>query len=288
MSVPRIGVVLPTRGPDPVPDAVVAVARTAELLDLHAVAACERLLVPAPGPHGAGDADGGPGPDGCAFDPIEILTWAAAHTGRIRVATGVVAALFQSPLVLARRLAALDRLSGGRLDVGVGQGWLPQEFCAAGVEPGRRGEGFAEHLAAMRACWGPDPVEHHGPYYRIPPSSVGPKPAGGPLALLVGAVARPAVERAARIGDGFVAAVRDWERTRKEIHWYRTAGGRGRIVVQVPLTGLGGDPARAFAERAAEAVGRAAALDADEVHFALPGRDAETHVRALEAFAARG
>src|SRR5437868_1104558 len=79
-------------------------------------------------------------------------------------------------LILARRLATLDRLSEGRLDVGVGQGggtrqppfYIPEEFTAAGVPAGRRGAGFVENLAAMRACWGPDPVEFHGEYYQIP------------------------------------------------------------------------------------------------------------------------
>ena len=61
------------------------------------------------------------------------------------------------PLVLAKRLATLDRLSGGRLVVGVGQGWMPEEFEAVGVPMTRRGAGFEEHMAAMRACWQPDP-----------------------------------------------------------------------------------------------------------------------------------
>ena len=94
------------------------------------------------------------------FDPLETLTWVAAQTRRIGLGTLVMDPLFQSPLVLAKRLATLDRLSGGRLMAGVGQGWMPEEFEAVGVPMARRGAGFEEHLAAMRACWQPDPVEH--------------------------------------------------------------------------------------------------------------------------------
>ena len=68
-----------------------------------------------------------------------------------------------------KRLATLDRLSGGRLMAGIGQGWMPEEFEAVGVPMARRGAGFEEHVAAMRACWRPDPVEHLGRWYRIPP-----------------------------------------------------------------------------------------------------------------------
>ena len=110
---------------------------------------------------------GGPGgpvmdaPDdfGCVYDPIETLSYVAARTSRITLGTSVLDALFQSPVILARRLATLDQLSAGRLVVGIGQGWMEQEFEAAGVSMKRRGAGFEEHLLAMRAVWGPDPVQ---------------------------------------------------------------------------------------------------------------------------------
>src|ERR671939_89000 len=85
------------------------------------------------------------------YDPIETLTYVAARTSRISLGTSVLDALFQSPVILARRLATLDRLSGGRLVVGVGQGGMAQEFDAAGVSMRRRGAGVEEHLAVERA-----------------------------------------------------------------------------------------------------------------------------------------
>ena len=158
--------------------------------------------------------------------------------------------LFQSPVVLAKRLATLDRLSGGRLVAGVGQGWMPEEFEAVGVPIARRGAGFEEHLATMRACWQPDPVEHLGRWYRIPRSTIGPKPMKGRVPLLVGGTTRPAVERAARLGDGFAAVMMDWETLRSQVAWFRDAGGAGPIVVRV-------NPETVDAARTARAVHRA-------------------------------
>ncbi len=98
----------------------------------------------------------------------------AARTSRITLDTNVLDALFQSPIILARRLATLDQFSDDRLVVGVGQGWTEQEFEAAGVSMRRRGAGFEEHILAMRAVWGPDPVSFEGRFYRIPEAAIGP------------------------------------------------------------------------------------------------------------------
>jgi alkanesulfonate monooxygenase SsuD/methylene tetrahydromethanopterin reductase-like flavin-dependent oxidoreductase (luciferase family) len=140
--------------------------------------------------------------------------------------TSVLDALFQSPVILARRLATLDRLSGGRLVVGIGQGWMAQEFEAAGVSMRRRGAGFEEHLAAMRAVWGPDPVRFEGRFYRIPEADIGPKPvnpAGPPL--LVGAGSSVAIERAGRLGLGLTMVIFDWDTVRASVQTFRAAAG---------------------------------------------------------------
>lgn len=110
MDVPRIGVSLPHFGPYVGPDAVVTVAQAAERFGFHAVSVSERLLMPVRADW-SNDADL---PEAYVWDPLEMLTWAAAHTERIRVSTGIVNAIFQPPIVLARRLATLDQLSRGR------------------------------------------------------------------------------------------------------------------------------------------------------------------------------
>ncbi|HKY66174.1 MAG TPA: TIGR03619 family F420-dependent LLM class oxidoreductase [Acidimicrobiales bacterium] len=283
---PAVAVTLPTMGPHAGPESIATVARAADRLGLYGVAATERLLLPA---HEGWDNWAGL-PDTYVWDPIEALTYAAAVTTRVRLSTGIVNALFEAPILLARRLATLDRLSGGRLDVGLGQGWLAEEFVAVGVPTGRRGAGFEEHLAAVRACWGPDPVEHEGEHYRIPRSKVGPKPVqGADIPLMIGAVAAPAVERAARLGAGFVTGVRDWETSAGEIATYRAAGGPGRVAVQVMSTwgAAPDDPADAFVAWAVGEVDHAGEAGADEVRFELnlTGVAVDRQVGALEALA---
>jgi alkanesulfonate monooxygenase SsuD/methylene tetrahydromethanopterin reductase-like flavin-dependent oxidoreductase (luciferase family) len=150
----------------------------------------------------------GPEDFGTVYDPVETLSYVAARTSRIALGTSVLDALFQSPIILARRLATLDRFSEGRLIVGVGQGWMEQEFEAAGVSMKRRGAGFEEHLLAMRAVWGPDPVRFEGRFYRIPEADIGPKPVRprGPTPdrgrrLTLGARARRTARSRADLGD---------------------------------------------------------------------------------------
>lgn len=287
-GLPRLGVSLPTFGAHAGPDAIVTVATAAEGLGFDSVSASERLLLPA-GPGWRNEAGL---PESYVWDTLETLTWAAAHTSRIRLLTAIVNSLFQPPIVLARRLATLDQLSRGRLDAGIGQGWLPEEFTATGVPMARRGAGFEDHLAAMRACWAPDPVEHDGPHYRIPRSTVGPKPFNGRLPVLIGGLAGPAVERAARLADGFVTGVREWETTSEQIQSYRDAGGTGPVVALVMSSRditRPDEPAPEFAASAAAAIERATAAGVDEVHFELnlAGVHPDRQVEALEALVSK-
>jgi probable F420-dependent oxidoreductase len=263
-TVPRIGIGLPNFGPETGPEAIVTIASTVERLGFHGVSVCDRLLLPL----GEGWKNTYGLPDSYIFDPVETLTFAAARTARIRLVTTIVNSLFQSPVILARRLATLDQLSGGRLDAGIGLGWMPEEYAAAGVPYRERGARFEDHLAAMRACLGSDPVEHDGPFYQIPKAKIGPKPVNGQLRMLIGGLARPAIERAARLGDGFITAVRDWETTQREIAWYREAGGTGTVMLRT---------APAWDAAADDPVGKSvAAIVADLTKFAGAGVD-EVH-----------
>jgi probable F420-dependent oxidoreductase len=222
---------LPNFGAHASPQSILTVASAAERLGLHSVWTFERLLLPVM-PTGT-NPYGLPEHNASVYDPLETLTWVGANTRRIALGTIVMDPLFQSPPVLAKRMATVDRLSGGRLLAGIGQGWMPEEFAAVGVPVDRRGDRFEEHIAAMRACWGPDPVQHLGPRYQIPSSRIGPKPATGRVPLLIGGITKPAVERAARIGDGFAAVFIDWETLHMQMAWYLDAGGMGRVVVRV-------------------------------------------------------
>jgi probable F420-dependent oxidoreductase len=161
---------------------------------------------------------------GSVYDPIETLSYVAAKTSRLLLGTSVLDALFHPPIILARRLATLDRLSDGRLIAGVGQGWMDQEFEATGGSMKRRGAGFEEHILAMRAVWGPDPVSFTGRFYQIPEADIGPKPVrpDGPR-LVVGAGAPASVQRARRLGVGLTLVIFDWDTIRETVRAFRSA-----------------------------------------------------------------
>jgi probable F420-dependent oxidoreductase len=225
---PAVSVGVPIFGPYASPTAIEQIAIAADRLGFRSVSLPERLLLPA-GPEWQNDFGL---PEWPSYDTIETLTWVAAKTQRVRLRTDVIIPLFQHPVVLARRLATLDHLSSGRVEAGVALGWLPEEFEAVGVPTSGRAARFEECVAALRACWGPDPVVFDGEHYRIPPSRIGPKPTHGTIPLAIGAVSRRAVERAARIGDGFTLGFRNWPATREQVSWYRDAGGRGPIILR--------------------------------------------------------
>ncbi|MEV6849296.1 TIGR03619 family F420-dependent LLM class oxidoreductase [Actinoplanes sp. NPDC051411] len=223
----KLGVHLPLAGRGASPESIAEVAEEAERIGLDSVWSWERLMRPT-----VPIAMGGPGgpvmeaPEDFAtvYDPIETLAYVAARTSRISLGTSVLDALFQSPVILARRLATLDRFSGGRLIAGIGQGWMAQEFEAAGVPMSRRGAGFEEHLLAMRAVWGPDPVSFAGRHYRIPEADIGPKPVrpGGP-SVVIGAVSPSSLQRAGRLGLGLALVIFDWGTVEQSIATFRAA-----------------------------------------------------------------
>lgn len=227
MTSMKLGVHLPVAGRGASPASIARVAEEAERIGLDSVWAWDRLMRPT-----VPIAMGGPGgpvmeaPEDFAavYDPIESLTFVAARTSRISLGTSVLDALFQSPIILARRLATLDRLSDGRLIAGIGQGWMEQEFQAAGVDMRTRGAGFEEHLLAMRAVWGPDPVRFEDRHYSIPEAAIGPKPVhpGGP-GVVVGAGSPRALERAGRLGLGLTLVIFNWETVRESIAIFRAA-----------------------------------------------------------------
>jgi probable F420-dependent oxidoreductase len=201
----KLGFGLPVAGDAATPAAIAEVARRAEALGYASLWTFQRLLYPeAP----RNEYYGAPGAWPAAFrsvlDPVVALTWAAAHTRSVRLGVSVLIMPFYQPVVLAKQLASLDVVSGGRLDVGVGTGWSLDEFEAAGVPPDRRGARADEFLRVLAAVWGDDPVEFAGEFYRVPRSSVRPKPVQRPRPpLLVGGYAPGVVRRAATLGDGY-------------------------------------------------------------------------------------
>src|SRR5215467_16298027 len=171
----RLGFGLPQTGPDTGPDAVSKVARRAEELGFNSLWVFDRLLWPikpqAPYPMGDGSL-----PDlyKRVLDPVEVLTFAAALTKQIALGTSVLNLPWYNPALLARRLTTLDILSEGRLRVGFGIGWSPDEYEAAGASWEERGKRADELIKVLKKIWTTDPLEFQGKYYRIPKSFIGP------------------------------------------------------------------------------------------------------------------
>ena len=163
----KIGINLPQFGANASPQAIKQVAQEAERLGCEGLWVQERLLRPTqPRQAYAGFMMPWPEAYRIVFDPIETLTYAAAATQRIKLGTSVIDALFHTPVVLGRRLASLDQFSGGRLVIGLGQGWSEDEFEVAGVSPTPKGARFEEFIRALLAVWGSDPVRFDGRFYR--------------------------------------------------------------------------------------------------------------------------
>jgi probable F420-dependent oxidoreductase len=201
-----VGIALPQYGTIASPETILRVAVEAEKMGLASLWVSDRLLLPTR-PKDTFDGDPWPEIFATVYDPIEMLTFAAARTRKVKLGTSVMSALFQNPVTLARRFATLDNLSEGRAITGIGQGDFRDEFETANIPIRRRGRGFEEFVRAMRAVWGPDPVSFTGDFYNIPESRIGPKPVQpGSIPMLLGAFAPASLERAARIADGIMPA----------------------------------------------------------------------------------
>lgn len=151
-------------------------------------------------------------PDTPIPDPLIWLAFAAAAAPRLRLGTCILIVPQRNPLVLAKELATLDQLSGGRVELGLGVGWLAEEFDALGVPWERRGARNDEYIAAMRVLWAGPHAEFHGEFVDFEPVTCSPRPVNGNIPVLVGGDTDAAVRRAARIADGYFPGEGDYER----------------------------------------------------------------------------
>ena len=162
----RLGIHLPQYGRASSADAITKVAVRAEELGFHDVWVSDHVVVPVD--------QGYPSP--YLFEPLLSLAWAAAVTSRIRLGTSVLVVPHHHPLSMANSLASLDKLSGGRLTLGVGVGWSAGEFEALDQEFASRGMRMDEALDIYRKAWETDPVTHNGTFYDIAEVKLQPKP----------------------------------------------------------------------------------------------------------------
>jgi probable F420-dependent oxidoreductase len=190
----RLGIHLPQIGRKAGPDGIRRAAIQAEELGFDDVWTSEHIIVPAGSMYP---------PSPLFYDPVLSLTWAAAYTKRIKLGTSVLVLPMRHPLPLAKELATLQNLSGGRFILGAGVGWLEAEFAALGVPFKERGRRMDEGIAMMRAVWTDDPVSF--PARAIPAvidhMRMQPKPER-PIPIWIGGTSEPALQRALRL-DGW-------------------------------------------------------------------------------------
>ena len=148
-----------------------------------------------------------PLPDDCAIpDPLDAMAYLAGLSERITLATGVLVAPNHHPVVLAKRIASVDRFSGGRVRMCLGVGWMDEEVRATGADPRSRGRRTDETIVALRALWadsGADGAEFHGEFFSFEHAHSFPKPVNGHVPLHIGGHSEAAARRAGRLGDGF-------------------------------------------------------------------------------------
>src|SRR5215472_4723866 len=190
----QIGIHLPHAGSQASPALIRRHATRAEALGLSDVWVSEHIIVPRK------QFPRSP----LFYDPILTLTWVAAVTKRVRLGTSVIVLPMRHPLPLAKELSTLQNLSGGRLILGVGVGWLESEFAALGVPFQERGRRMDEGIAMMRAVWTQDPVTFRSKYIpaEITEMTMSPRPVR-PIPIWFGARSEAAFRRTVRIGDGW-------------------------------------------------------------------------------------
>lgn len=201
-----VGLALPQLGPHVTAEAIKSFCTRAEELGFASLWAQDHFAYPL---EPAGGYAGVPGvkmpePYRHSFTALELLSVVAAWTSAVRVGTSVLVAGHHRPAPLAKQLATIDRLSAGRLTVGLGVGWCHEEHAMCDVDAGTRGARMDDFLPALLACWGPGPVSYDGPIFTIPACELLPKPVQQPRPpLIAGMWSAAGRRRTARYFDGW-------------------------------------------------------------------------------------
>jgi probable F420-dependent oxidoreductase len=190
----KFGIALPQYGPATA-DGLTAAARQAEDLGFDDVWVADHIAVPV----------GAPYPPSFLLEAMATLAFAAAVTSRIGLGTSVLVLPLRQPVVIAKQIATVDVLSGGRLTLGLGAGWLEEEFAACNVDYRRRGQLMDEAIGVLRACWSSSPASFCGPTISFTDMKVQPLP-GRHIPLWIGGVSERALRRAVEHGDGWAGA----------------------------------------------------------------------------------
>lgn len=206
----KFGIIFANVGPWGQPDNAIAMAQTAEEFGIESLWTVEHVVVPKGYQSAYPYSPNGrmPGPEDSPIpDPLIWLAFLASQTTTLRLATGVLILPQRNPLVLAKEVATLDQLSKGRVTLGIGVGWLAEEFSALGVPFAERAARTDEAVAAIRAAWTQNPASHAGQFHNFTDVHVLPQPVQpGGVPIVVGGHTNAAARRAGRLGDGFFPA----------------------------------------------------------------------------------
>lgn len=267
------------------PQSAIEICRRAEDLGFESVWGGEHVILPSAiesrYPYTA-DGKIPATPDTPIPDPLIWLAYVAAAAPTLRLGTCILILPQRNPVVLAKELATLDHLSGGRVELGIGVGWLREEFDALGVPWERRGARTDEYVAALRTLWSGPEVEFHGEFVDFDTVTCSPRPPGGSIPIMVGGDSSAAIGRAARLGDSYYPGTGDLDELSRLIGELRDAteaAGRDRdaVAVNAMFGAHMDDPARGAAALAERGVDRAMV---PAFFFAGPGG-----LDRLEAFA---
>jgi probable F420-dependent oxidoreductase len=202
----KFGVMFANVGPFTQPDAAAGFGRAAEEAGFESIWTVEHVVVPKGYESAYPYSRSGKmqAPDDIDLpDPLIWLTWVAAATTTLRLGTGILILPQRNPAITAKQVATLDVLSGGRVELGVGVGWLEEEFKVLGVPFEQRGRRTDEHIEAMRALWTQEQSSYHGQFVSFDDAISRPRPAQGSVPITIGGHTGAAARRAGRLGDGF-------------------------------------------------------------------------------------
>lgn len=201
----EIGLHLPSAQPGANAEDILLVAKAAERCGFDALWMFDHLFTPADlgskypysrdGSYALSAADP-------FFDPLGLFGVLAGATERIKLGTGVLIGAYRHPIVLAKTLGTIEQFAPGRIVLGIGTGWMEEEFLALGVPFARRGDRLTEYLQALRSIWSGAPSAFQGEFYSWPESGFLPSPST-PIPLIVGGHSDFALRRAAEHGDGW-------------------------------------------------------------------------------------
>jgi probable F420-dependent oxidoreductase len=201
-------------------------------------------------------------PDSGMLEPFGTLSFLAAHTSSVRLATGICLLPQRNPVYTAKEVSNLDYLSGGRFDFGIGVGWCEEEFDVVNVPFADRGKRTDEYIEVLKTLWCDDQSEYHGELYDLPTCVMQPKPVQSPHPPLVfGGESNVAMRRAARVGQGWHTFNRlpaDMPALLGKLEGFLADAGRTRddlVVTASPyLNGIDADMTEQFAEAGVDQV----------------------------------